>query len=238
MSLTSKALADKWGSLLPPLISAADEAIMQTFGMEGEVPPPEPPDIYPSAILEVWLSGQPGPEICLVIEEDEPLRPQNPCSEIYSDGKPVTGECTWAVLVNDKIFVLPVSRIFRAGTATKPPFDGYTLPIVRKAYSGLYANQIVSIQPMSMPSGLLGRIFEYDYKYNAKEYNAISVGSSVQRTHSTKDLNVIFRSYQRRFRRNGGRRGGRYASHPANRRCRSRVIQVGRSSRHRVSYGF
>ena len=45
--------------------------------------------------------------------------------------------------------------------------DGFTniaFPIVRRVFGGLVANELVSIQPMSLPSGLL---FYLDYSYGS-----------------------------------------------------------------------
>lgn len=41
-------------------------------------------------------------------------------------------------------------------------FQNIALPIVRRVFGGLLANKIVSVQPMSLPSGL---VFYLDYKY-------------------------------------------------------------------------
>ena len=41
-------------------------------------------------------------------------------------------------------------------------FTAQTFPIIRRAFGGLVANEIVSVQPMSLPSGL---IFYLDYTY-------------------------------------------------------------------------
>ena len=41
-------------------------------------------------------------------------------------------------------------------------FTNIAFPIVRRVFGGLVANELVSIQPMSLPSGLL---FYLDYTY-------------------------------------------------------------------------
>ena len=48
-------------------------------------------------------------------------------------------------------------------------FAAVAFPIVRRVFAGLIANQLVSVQPMSLPSGL---IFFLDFKYGS------SLGSS------------------------------------------------------------
>jgi hypothetical protein len=45
-----------------------------------------------------------------------------------------------------------------------PPEDVFTMPNVRRVFSSLIANDICSVQPMTMPSGL---IFYIDYKYGS-----------------------------------------------------------------------
>lgn len=42
-------------------------------------------------------------------------------------------------------------------------WDGVALPLVRRVFSNLMANDIVSVQPMSQPTG---NLFYLDYKYN------------------------------------------------------------------------
>ena len=43
-------------------------------------------------------------------------------------------------------------------------FSNVAFPIVRRVFAGLVANEIVSVQPMSLPSGLL---FYLDYTYGS-----------------------------------------------------------------------
>lgn len=45
-------------------------------------------------------------------------------------------------------------------------FQNFQLPLVRRVYSTLIANELVSVQPMSMPTGLLHYI---DYVYEPKK---------------------------------------------------------------------
>ena len=54
-----------------------------------------------------------------------------------------------------------------AGTSSSGDLRGFTniaFPIVRRVFGGLVANELVSIQPMSLPSGLL---FYLDYTYGS-----------------------------------------------------------------------
>ena len=57
-------------------------------------------------------------------------------------------------------------------------FQNVAFPIVRRVFGGLVANEIVSIQPMSLPSGLL---FYLDYTYGT-EQGAIVDGMSVYKS--------------------------------------------------------
>ncbi len=54
-------------------------------------------------------------------------------------------------------------------------FSNIAFPIVRRVFGGLIANELVSIQPMSLPSGLL---FYLDYTYGSAE-GAHTVGESI-----------------------------------------------------------
>ena len=49
-----------------------------------------------------------------------------------------------------------------AGSGQIQGFSNIAFPIVRRVFGGLVANELVSIQPMSLPSGL---IFYLDYTY-------------------------------------------------------------------------
>lgn len=48
-------------------------------------------------------------------------------------------------------------------TADVQGFQNVAFPIVRRVFGGLISNELVSVQPMSLPSGLL---FYYDYRYD------------------------------------------------------------------------
>lgn len=45
-------------------------------------------------------------------------------------------------------------------------FQNVAFPIIRRVFAGLIANELVSVQPMSLPSGLL---FYMDYRYDTKK---------------------------------------------------------------------
>jgi len=60
-----------------------------------------------------------------------------------------------------------------AGSGDLQGFTNIAFPIVRRVFGGLIANELVSIQPMSLPSGLL---FYLDYTYGGRE--SYTAGSS------------------------------------------------------------
>ena len=65
-----------------------------------------------------------------------------------------------------------------SNTMTSGEVGGFTniaFPIVRRVFGGLIANELVSIQPMSLPSGLL---FYLDYTYGT-EHGAYETGKSI-----------------------------------------------------------
>ena len=53
-------------------------------------------------------------------------------------------------------------------------FTNIAFPIVRRVFGGLVANELVSIQPMSLPSGLL---FYLDYTYGTAKGGASGIGA-------------------------------------------------------------
>jgi hypothetical protein len=68
-----------------------------------------------------------------------------------------------------------------AGTAGSEEWSGVALPLVRRIFGEIAAQDFVSVQPMNLPSGL---VFYLDFKYgtNTGVYgnsNGLSVGSSV-----------------------------------------------------------
>ena len=69
------------------------------------------------------------------------------------------------MLENQASQVLKEASDLGSGTAANSDIRGFTnvaFPIVRRVFGGLVANELVSIQPMSLPSGLL---FYLDYQY-------------------------------------------------------------------------
>lgn len=61
-------------------------------------------------------------------------------------------------------------------------FSNIAFPIVRRVFGGLVANELVSIQPMSLPSGL---IFYLDYTYGSNVGGNAGVGLSNSATYET-----------------------------------------------------
>lgn len=61
-------------------------------------------------------------------------------------------------------------------------FSNVAFPIVRRVFGGLVANELVSIQPMSLPSGL---IFYLDYTYGSNNGGDAGFGLSTSATQDT-----------------------------------------------------
>ncbi len=73
------------------------------------------------------------------------------------------------MLENQASQVLKEASDLGGGTAGNADIRGFTnvaFPIVRRVFGGLVANELVSIQPMSLPSGLL---FYLDYAYGTNK---------------------------------------------------------------------
>jgi len=64
-------------------------------------------------------------------------------------------------------------------------FTNIAFPIVRRVFGGLVANELVSIQPMSLPSGLL---FYLDYTYGSAVGNTHAAGESIYGSPSGRSL--------------------------------------------------
>jgi hypothetical protein len=75
------------------------------------------------------------------------------------------GAPDWKILVDGQVREVHAGQIFRIGTATAP-MPAFTIPIVKQRYSGLIANEIVNVQPMTMP---VSSIFHMDYKFGKEE---------------------------------------------------------------------
>ena len=66
-----------------------------------------------------------------------------------------------------------VSVLWSVEPKAPSPFSRFAFPLVRKVYPQALAHQLVSVQPMSMPSG---NIFYMDYKYGSGSLGAQPVG--------------------------------------------------------------
>jgi hypothetical protein len=87
----------------------------------------------------------------------------------------VNREVMATLLENQAAQVLRESNTMDAGGVGG--FTNIAFPIVRRVFGGLIANELVSIQPMSLPSGLL---FYLDYTYGANAGDgAYSKGDSI-----------------------------------------------------------
>jgi hypothetical protein len=71
------------------------------------------------------------------------------------------------------------------GSGAVGGFTNIAFPIVRRVFGGLVANELVSIQPMSLPSGLL---FYLDYTYGTDVGNAYGAGESIYGSGSGRSL--------------------------------------------------
>jgi len=98
-------------------------------------------DIIVGELYEVWLQH----------DWEEP----KPCVTVIPTSAG-TNFKRWKVLVDGQVKDVYAGQIFRSGTATrpKPPF---TMPTI---------NDIVSVQPMTMP---VSSIFYMDYKFGKEE---------------------------------------------------------------------
>ena len=81
------------------------------------------------------------------------------------------------MLENQASQMLKEASDLGSGTASASDIRGFTniaFPIVRRVFGGLVANELVSIQPMSLPSGLL---FYLDYTYGSTQGNGAAGGA-------------------------------------------------------------
>lgn len=92
------------------------------------------------------------------------------------------------ILENQAVQVLRESNALSTGGANFTSsgqiqgFSNIAFPIVRRVFGGLVANELVSIQPMSLPSGL---IFYLDYTYGSNVGGDAGVGLSNAATYET-----------------------------------------------------
>jgi hypothetical protein len=101
-------------------------------------------DIIIGELYEVWLQH----------DWEEP----KPCVTVIQIATDAISP-NWEVLVNEQVKEVHGSQIFKSGTATRPN-PPITMPTMKRVWPSLIANDIVSVQPMTLPSGLL---FYLDY---------------------------------------------------------------------------
>lgn len=124
-----------------------------TFGVTASTRPgwrDYPLEIIEGGLYEVWLHH----------DWEEP----KPCVGVI----PIATDATspnWEVLVDGAIQGVHAGQIFRTGTATRPD-PPITFPKVKKVAAPLFANEIVNVQPMTMPTG---NLFYMDYKYGKEK---------------------------------------------------------------------
>jgi len=94
----------------------------------------------------------------------------------------VNREVMATLLENQAAQVLRESNTMGSGDVGG--FTNIAFPIVRRVFGGLVANELVSIQPMSLPSGLL---FYLDYTYG-NDAGGYASGSSIYGQPSGKDI--------------------------------------------------
>ena len=77
-----------------------------------------------------------------------------------------------------------------AGSGDIRGFTNIAFPIVRRVFGGLVANELVSIQPMSLPSGLL---FYLDYTYGTNMGGSATTGSPAVNTGLGSSTKTIYK---------------------------------------------
>jgi hypothetical protein len=109
-----------------------------------------PLEIIEGELYEVWLHH----------DWEEP----KPCVGVV----PIATDAispNWEVLVDGNVQRVHTGQIFRTGTATRPD-PPITFPKIKAVASPLFANEIVAVQPMTMPTG---NLFYMDYKYGKEK---------------------------------------------------------------------
>ena len=99
---------------------------------------------------EVWLRKEDGPRFAIAIK----------CTPFCTDPTTKLPDNTWQVLVDGNLIEIRERRIFMEGCAIAPAV--FEFPILKRIYQQLTINDIVSVQPMSQPSGLC---FYVDYTF-------------------------------------------------------------------------
>jgi hypothetical protein len=103
-------------------------------------------DIIVGELYEVWLHHDwEEPKTCVPVDRAFTL----------------PGAPDWKILVDGQVREVHAGQIFRIGTATRPE-SPFTMPTMKRVWPSLIANDLISIQPMSLPSGLL---FYLDYTF-------------------------------------------------------------------------
>jgi len=105
----------------------------------------EPLEIEVGGLYEVWLQH----------DWEEP----KPCVTVIPTSAG-TNFRRWKVLVDGQVKDVYAGQIFRSGTATRPE-PPFTMPTIKNMPALLSINEIVSVQPMTMP---VSSIFYMDYK--------------------------------------------------------------------------
>jgi hypothetical protein len=107
-------------------------------------------EIEVGGLYEVWLHH----------DWEEP-KPCVPVIQIASD----VVSPNWEVLVDGEVKEVHAGQIFRTGTATRPN-PPFTMPIIKRTPAPLFINEIVKVQPMTMP---VSNIFYMDYKFGEEK---------------------------------------------------------------------
>jgi len=102
-------------------------------------------DIIVGELYEVWLHH----------DWEEP-KPCVPVTQIATDAI----SPNWEVLVDGQVKKVHAGQIFRSGTTTRPN-PPFTMPIIKNMPALPSINEIVSVQPMTIP---VSSIFYVDYK--------------------------------------------------------------------------
>lgn len=107
-------------------------------------------DIIVGELYEVWLHHDwEDPKTCV------------PVVKIATD----VLSPNWEVLVDGQVREVHAGQIFRIGTATKP-MPAFTMPIVKNVGAALIVNEIVNVQPMTMPTT---NLFSLEYKFGKEK---------------------------------------------------------------------
>lgn len=106
----------------------------------------EPLEIEVGGLYEVWLHH----------DWEEP-KPCVPVGRVFT----LPGAPDWKVLVDGQVKEVHAGQIFSPGAATAP-MPPFTMPIIKNTPAPLFINEIVSVQPMTMPTS---SVFYMDYKF-------------------------------------------------------------------------